>query len=485
MVELLKKFFKDISVYSIEPIFSKGIVFLLIPLYTSYLSTADYGNLELILTFGTFYFTIIELGLLSSYWKFRIKSEKNNEGEVIYNIFYLIILVGGIILIIFFILKFFIENSTFSLYANFILIIFLAELLRKIFTLALTIFRAKFWAKKYVFASILYVLLFVGFNIFFIVFLKLNFVGIILGYFFSAAIVFFIYFRFIRQEFVKKVNTELIKKMLRYGMPIMVGNLFAIVITLSSRFFLKELSTDVELGQYSYGFKFGNLIRILLINSFFLVWNPMRWEIYEMKNGKEIFAKFYKLLFVMLPSIAFLFVGIILTTAPFITMNDKYLDGFKITLIIGMSFVLHGLYYFNAMGMLFENKTNIIMYIIISSGIINLLLNYVLIPYWGIIGAASAMFISYLVMLFLGAFFSQKFYKINRVPLSEIGGILLLIIFTSALTYLFFHIKNISLVGLIISIVSIIYFFINSFIMNITVSDMILLKRKILKSKNN
>ena len=48
MVEEIKKLLRHTSVYGLGNILNKAVGFLLIPFYTHYLTTADYGTLELL-----------------------------------------------------------------------------------------------------------------------------------------------------------------------------------------------------------------------------------------------------------------------------------------------------------------------------------------------------------------------------------------------------------------------------------------------------
>ncbi len=137
-----------------------------------------------------------------------------------------------------------------------------------------------------------------------------------------------------------KINLPLIREMIRYGLPIMVGNVAAYVITLSDRFFLKALSTTTELGYYSYGYKYGDLVNSLLISTFFLAWNPMRWDIFEMKDSKTIFAQFNRTLFMAIPFLAMLVMSGALVLAGLLTVDKEFLEGIRIIYFIGFSYVL-------------------------------------------------------------------------------------------------------------------------------------------------
>jgi O-antigen/teichoic acid export membrane protein len=475
-MNIFKTFIKDTSIYSLQPIITKLLVFALLPIYTSYLTVADYGNLDLILTYGAFFFIFIDLGLVSSFWKYRTKSLGYDEKEVIFNI---LLIVFAVSLILFFFIFIYLVFVNQALFGNLILIFFFFEIFRKYYMIALVILQADFKAGKYVLGTILYTAVFLILNIIFITYYNLNYSGVIYSYSIAALTGFLYAFPILKKKIKKHLNIQLSKKMIEYGFPLMIGNLAAVVITLSSRFFLKQMATDIELGQYSYGFKYASLVQVILNNSFFLAWNPIRWKIYEMENGKEIFAKFYRLFLIMLPVLTFVLVGSVIILMKLITMDVSYLGGVIIILIVASSFTLHGLYYFNSMGMLFENKTRIIMYIITATGIINLILNFFFISLWGIFGAAVSMLVSYLFMFIVGRYYSQKYYPIRRESGKEFFQIVFFIFSISFLTILYLYIDNLVLFGFIIICYAPIYFLINLLLKNITLSELMLIKTRL------
>lgn len=479
MRSLVKRFLKDSTIYSLEPIFTRGIMFLLVPLYTSYLSTADYGNLQYILTYGAFFTCMIDLGLYSSFWKYRSESSGYKKDEVVLNVVLTILFCGLSLLIISIVFReIFLQGS---LTGWLVIIYFVSAVVRKIFETALLLMRANFKATLYVVASVFHACVLLGVNILFVAKLGMNISGVIYGYVITSVIISVFFGYVVIKDMGGGLNPRLVKGMLEYGIPIMIANLAAITISLSSRFFLKVYSTDSELGLFSYGSKFAELIQVVLINSFFLAWNPLRWEIYEMENGKEVFARFYRVFLIGLPVLALFLLGGVLFFAPYVTFNEEFLEGFKIIGIITFSYVFHGIYYFNAMGMLFEKKTLVIMYIIMSCGVTNFILNVLLVPNLGMLGAAIASLASYIQMFFLGRHYSQRYYAIQRDTIFEFSQIGLISITVALITYLLYSIGNIQLAGMIIFGGGIFYFILNVGLGNVSLGELIAMKKRIFR----
>lgn len=474
MKKLLGLFIKDSLWYSLKPIFTKLFNFILVPIYTAYFTTEDYGNLQYILAFGTLFRAFVNLGLDSSYWKFKTESSGYTKADVTFNFTAFQLFAGLTVLIISLLLKVFLLKH--SIITLLIIVYLLAETIKIIFDNVQVIQRANHNSKMYIIGIIVQSSLLFVLNVIFIVVLKSDYNGVIYSYLIGYSLSSILFFKVLYKESHGKLNLGLAREMLKYGIPVMIGNIAAFALTLSDRFFLKEFSTTTELGLYSYGYKFGDLVNAILISTFFLAWNPMRWDIYEMPNGKEIFAKFNKILFIALPFLSMIVMSFSLFLSGLLTSDDEYLQGLQIIFFIGFSHVLYGLYYFNSMGMLFTNRTGKLSQIVIISGITNLTLNFILIPKLGMRGAALSTVLGYLTMFVLSRFYGQKYYPIKRSVVFEITQVVLIFILLTAMTYLATIITNIYYLALLTFLISFLIPIINFMFKNITVQEVLQVK---------
>jgi O-antigen/teichoic acid export membrane protein len=443
-----KVFLKDSLWYSLKPVFTKLFNFILVPVYTAYLTPEDYGDLQFVIAFGLFFRMLVNLGLDSSFWKFRSKGSGFSKADAALNFMIFQVFAGLSVFLIVLLFKIFLFSDSFLVLL--IVVFLLAQTFKIVFENIQIIQRANHRSKLFIVAIIAQSTIFFLLNILFLVVLETNYKGVIFSYLIGYALVVLIFIRvFLKEARGGKINIPLTREMLRYGIPIMIGNIAAYVITLSDRFFLKAWSTSAELGFYSYGYKFGDLVNSLLINTFFLAWNPMRWDIYEREDGKSIFAQFNRTLFMFIPFLGMLVMSGALVLAGLLTVDKEFLEGIRIIYFIGFSYVLFGLYYFNAMGMLFTNKTGKISQLIIISALVNILLNVVLIPPFGMLGAAIATISGYMTMFIQGRIYCQKYYPIERSTLFEIIQMGLILMMLLVMTWMAYHIENIYVLALI------------------------------------
>ena len=448
MKQHFKLFLKDSLWYSLKPIFTKLFNFLLVPIYTAYLTPEDYGDLQFVIAFGMFFRMLVNLGLDSSYWKFRTDGSGYSKSDAALNFSIFQVFAGLSVFLIVVLFKIFLFRQSFIVLL--IVLFLLAQTFKIVFENIQIIQRANHRSKMFIVAIITQSAIFFLLNILFLIVLDMNYKGVIFSYLIGYSVVVLIFLRVLLKEAKGgSINLPLTREMLRYGLPIMVGNIAAHVITLSDRFFLKAYSSSTELGYYSYGYKYGDLVNSLLISTFFLAWNPMRWDIFEMKDSKSIFAQFNRTLFMAIPFLAMLVMSGALVMAALLTVDKEFLEGIRIIYFIGFSYVLFGLYYFNAMGMLFTDRTRKISQLILISALVNIALNFLLIPPFGMMGAAIATICGYMTMFIQGRIYCQRYYPIERNKAFEITQTGLIILMLLAMSYLASRVDNIYRLALI------------------------------------
>src|SRR5205085_10681742 len=68
------------AIYGLGGLVSRILAFLLLPLYTSYLTTADYGKIETLVAASTVLVIVLRLGISSSFFRFYFDS-RDDEGR--------------------------------------------------------------------------------------------------------------------------------------------------------------------------------------------------------------------------------------------------------------------------------------------------------------------------------------------------------------------------------------------------------------------
>lgn len=211
--------------------------------------------------------------------------------------------------------------------------------------------------------------------------------------------------------------------MLSFGLPLVPAGLAAWIMTLADRYFLQFLSTPTELGLYSLGYKFGMVVQALIVGPFTLAWAPFLWSVAKEKNAKEVYSSVLTY-FVLVGMFATLVLSVLSREVLMVMVTPPFYSAYKAIPLIALSYVLYGCYFVFNPGMLIAKKTKYAALIVGAGAIVNLGLNYLLIPGYGMMGAAVATVISYL-LLPIGLFFLSRRYYPIEYEWSRIAKILL------------------------------------------------------------
>ena len=406
---------KHSFVYGIGVIVSSLIGFVLIPLYTHYLTPADYGILEIFYTTLTILAIILPLGvtggLVMSYYENKDTESRKLSLSTAW------LFLTAVSLCFLALLETFagtISSLAFgsSEYTFHFHIVFLSAFLDASIILALLVLRVREKSVNYIVVSVTRTLLSMGLTIFFIVALQKGVMGILLSHLIAAGLLYL----FLIPRLVKgagfKFSLVKLKGMVSYGLPYIPSNLASWIMTMSDRYFLLFLATGTELGLYSMGYKFGMLVHAMFITPFMLAYGPFFWSVAKMDNAKHIYSLIFTY-FIFTSVFIALAVSILAREILAIMATPPFYDAYRVVPIIAFSYVLTGCYSLLAAGIGIKKKTKWIPLITGIGATINLGLNYILIPLYGMMGAAIATITAYSLLPIGSYFISRRYYIIN------------------------------------------------------------------------
>lgn len=209
-----------------------------------------------------------------------------------------------------------------------------------------------------------------------------------------------------------KVNLTFAKEMAKYSFPLVVGNLAAWVLSLSDRYVIELFRSSQEVGVYSASYNISNHSVMLITTLFMLASGPILMDIGEKKGiakCKEFSTKVTRYyLMLCIPSV----IGLCVLSKPImdIMTGEQYFEGYNIFPFVTSGILLLGLQKRFNDGLLLYKKTNLIAFSIVSSGLLNLALNFLFIPRYGYFAASITTLISYAFLLFLMIIFSRRLF---------------------------------------------------------------------------
>jgi O-antigen/teichoic acid export membrane protein len=205
--------------------------------------------------------------------------------------------------------------------------------------------------------------------------------------------------------------------MLRFGLPYLPASISAMMLQVIDVPILRELTDYDTVGLYRANYKLG-IFMMLFVSMFQYAWQPFFLTNAKETNAKEIFSKVLTL-FILVSSFIWVFLSLFIEDIVKINffgrtiIEQGYWEGLFIVPIILLAYLFYGIHVNFTAGIYIEEKTKYLPFVTGLGAAVNIVVNYVLIPVYGIMGAALATLISYFVLT-IGLFFvSQKFYKIN------------------------------------------------------------------------
>lgn len=272
-----------------------------------------------------------------------------------------------------------------------------------------------------------------------ICYLTKNGVGYIYGSF-TAGIVFIIFFYkeiFKHFEFRKIfIFDKNLKFLFFFGLPLIFHALSGNILSYADRFFVEGFLNKSQLGIYTFAYSLGSSI-FFFYGSVAAYFEPLVYKFSKEKKRYQTILKFY---LTSVLSCAFLFCVLILIGTRFFAfrfVSPDYIAGFNILPIVLGAHLLIPFYHLGNYELTVLNKTAFIATSTISSAILNLGLNIVLIPKWGILGAALGTLCSYTFLSLVCNGWAMKTSGIQRNYLKYLS---LLFVFVN-LVILFVNLK--------------------------------------------
>ena len=429
--------------------------FLLVPLYTDLLPKAAYGKVTIIFAWMIFFNVILAYGMETTFFRFY-----NNETDK----------------------KAVIETTTVSIFWSTLLFLFPALLLKNylaelsgidvqfiIYTIWILVLDAlvivpfsklRAYQKPMIYAVIKIgnVVVNLSLNVFFLIYLPKiaqanpdSFLGSLytenfeVGYIFvSNIIASLLTFIALSPNYFHvnwKFDFNLWKRMMRYGLPILVAGIAFAINEQFDKILLGKLLpaniAEAEVGVYSACYKLG-LFMVLYRTAYTLGIEPFFFSHASNENAPQTYATITKY-FVIFGSFILLSVIVFADIFKYFMIRDSsYWEAMKVVPLIILANFFLGIYTNLSVWYKLIDKTYIGAYISIVGAVVTLVLNFLLIPTMSYYGSAIATIAAYGTMMGISYFLGNKYYPIPY-DIKKITGYLGLSILFSIISFYYFR----------------------------------------------
>jgi O-antigen/teichoic acid export membrane protein len=411
----IKRLGADSLLYAFMNIGTKLIAFIMLPIYTHFLSPAKYGVLGIIDNWTSMLTFLIIFGTDSalSFFYFDTK-DKEKRIEHVRNVMYFRLLIVAILALVVFsagpwISKLLLDDAK---YVSLLYISILTLFVDSVTVVVLMVMRFDFVTKKVVIYTVGKMLLMAVFSYLFLKYFVKTAEGILLGRLVGYGIIFLLLLPSSVKYLKPKINFPDLKEMIKYAAPLVPASLAFWVIANASVFFLQAFHSAKEVGIYQAATKLAMIIT-LLTSGVQLAWRPYSMEVKDKESSPLLFSKVY---------LGLLLIGIIgvmsiATAMPYVIgiLGHKYHYAYQYVAILSAATFLNFYYMIISVGLFFTKKTSVISVAFGIVAIINTILNFVLIPHYSIWGAVTSYIIAYMVAII---FIFRKSQQVYYVPVS-------------------------------------------------------------------
>lgn len=398
------------STYAISDMFKQAVNFLLLPLYTAYLSKADYGILSVTLAAGAVLEVIFGLALRGALSRLYF-DQKNDEQirEFVGTLVLFLVGFGAALIVVLLIIGPYVwpllgqDEVTFSPYV--VLMLFIVLLNNLGVTVVLPLFYVRGQARRYAAYSLSSFIMLTGGTILFVVALDQGAAGALWGRLLAALIMLGPTLWILRRNIRPVFRWNLMHPALIFSLPLVPHLISTWALNFSDRLILGKLTSIDEVGVYTVGYQFGLAVAVIIsaINN---AWTPWYFRT-STENRREHIPAFVTYFVIVMAGLA---LGMSVFAREVIVLMTKvaYHNAWRIVPLVTLGYFINGLSLRFLDVLLLHKRTRVMPLTTIAAGAANIGFNLVVIPEVGMIGAAYGTVFGYLVRLVLTVYYAVQ-----------------------------------------------------------------------------
>jgi O-antigen/teichoic acid export membrane protein len=415
MLSIIKRLIKGSVIYGSGRFVQNIIGFLLIPVYTRYLTTTDYGIVAVAGSIASILEILLGMGFTVAVVRQYYDYVDSQEGvsEYIGTLFLFSLLVSFLTigaLTIF-------GGSLFDAlrskvpFRPYILLTLWTALFGTTGNILLSLYRAREQASYYVMLKTGQFIISLGMVIYLVVMLRQGALGAIRGSFLVGLLFFFVFLLLTLREGGVQFSISKLRNALKLGLPILPHLLSGWVLSVLDRLLLERMTSLSEVGLYNLGYRIG-MVMSLIVSAINYAWTPIFYDIAKnVKDHRIILSRMFTLYIVMTSTLA---VGVILFSREVILIMaaKPFHRAYLVAPTVALGYLFQGLYFMSVTPIFYEKKTYIMPLLTGVAATANIGFNMLWIPKFGIMGAAYATLVSFALLFLLTHYIAQGYYRL-------------------------------------------------------------------------
>ncbi|MSO94704.1 MAG: flippase [Thermoleophilia bacterium] len=426
----LSRLGKQSTIYGLGGLVSRILAVLLLPLYTRYLTTGDYGEIETLVALVTVLTIVLRCGISPAFFRFYFDSDDHDTRRLVLRTsFWFTMGMATLGLVAVVALAAPISEWLFGNpdAANLVRASAVALWAQMNYEQMTALFRVEERPVSFVVVSLTNVVLTIAGTLLLVVVLDKGPLGVIVGNFTGTLIVYLALLGYRREQLGLQLDRGLLRRMNHFGMPLVPSALLLWVTNFSDRFFLVKLTDTSEVGLYSVGVRVASAM-VLLLTAFRTAWPAFAYSIKSDEEARNTYAWVLTYLVVLTTWIATALTLLSPWLVAWLT-TPEFASASRVVGPLAFAAVSFGGFIVISIGIGRARRTQFTWVVTGIAAVVNVTLNLVLIPRYGMMGAAIATVAAYTVMFAGMAWWAQRIfpcpYQWRRVLTAAAAGIAL------------------------------------------------------------
>lgn len=384
-------------VYALGTVLNRSAGLVLLPVYTHLLPPEDFGLYSLVMITSELIGIFFGVGLVNAMACLYFDVDDERERQQIVSTAF--IGFGGLAFVMSALLYPLAAFSNWVLFAPqdhiaLFVIAYAALACSLLFDLGLGYLRLEKRSWEFLWVSLAKTILFLGFNILFVVGLKLGVIGIFYGTLLSSFFLAIGLAARILWQVGVVCSLPLLKKMVKIGLPLAPAGLADAAFQSTDKYFLNHIFAAGAVGQYALGGRVASLLHAFLTAPFAQIWVVRRLETLKQPGQREAFAGILTY-FLMLLVTAGLTVVLFAPELFRLVASQDYAPAVAVVPLLVLAFIMLAINMHFEIGLYHAKQTKWLMGVSLLCALINVPVSYLLIVQWGILGAGTAVLLIY------------------------------------------------------------------------------------------
>lgn len=408
-----RKFLKHTPWYMLSSLLSKALGLLLLPIYTSYLTPSDYGILATLQSFGMLAAIALSLYMDTAFIRFYYQERTVSRAAVkkLYSTyFWFIVAWGSISAAMLIYLGPILMEELLGISLLPVVLVIVSQLLTQLSAMVLGIWRADLKAKQVAMVTLVNTLIVASVTLLLLIPYEQGWMSQIYAALLGMTLqTLFLLSMAVREGwFSFQFDRDAIRQGLIYAVPLIPNVAAGWIAGYSDRLILSYYGRLDEVGLYSIAYQFAYILYIFN-DAVTQVQGPVSMSglTSDRERARMQIVEFVRVYFWVM---AVLYLGMTLFSREVVEwfLDPRYFESYKVIAILASIYVISGLYRVFSTVVSFHKKTWIISSAAILQALVNIVLNFIFIPLFGMYAAAWSSLLSLVGYLAWIAYWSQR-----------------------------------------------------------------------------